>query len=194
MNIISSGVFWGVFLILIGLSIIVKILFNIDIPVFRIVIGLFLVYFGLQVIFGSNFLLRRRGRRTKIKSEHYKEYNFQKRSNEYNVVFGRGEIDLTDRINLTSNEYVEINVVFGSALIYIDPKTPTQIEVTTVFGSADLPGRKSAAIGQEKYRTGDDTAGKLLFIDISSVFAGVEVIERSSDEDIPEGETERLEV
>jgi predicted membrane protein len=178
MNIISSGVFWGLILILIGLSIIIKIVFNIDIPIFRVIIGLLLIYFGMQIIFGSNLSYRRK-QRIRNNEKQYSEYNLRKGSNEYNVVFGRSSIDLTDRKDLDSDNFVGINVVFGSASVYIDPEIPTQIELNTVFGSANLPGRKSAMIGQQRYHFGKDSdQGRLLYVEISSVFSSVEIIEK----------------
>jgi|SRR5690554_2187634 len=183
MNILSSGVFWGLILVLIGLSIIVRIVFNVDIPVFRVVIGLLLIYFGFQVIFGGSARSRRRADFQRSERS-YRGYNIQKGNNQYNIVFSKGRVDLTDKKDLVADQYVEINVVFGSAVVLIDPEIPTQIEVNTVFGTASLPGRKLAMIGQERYRVGTEKGkGNLLYIEVSSVFANVEFIEKQSDEE-----------
>jgi hypothetical protein len=186
MNILSSGVFWGLILILIGISIIVRIVFNVDIPIFRLVIGLLLVYFGFQVIFGGSYRSRRRID-TQRGERSYRGYNIQQGNNQYNIVFSRGRVDLTDKTDLSTDQFVEVNVVFGSAVVLIDPEIPTQIEVNTVFGSASLPGRKLAMIGQERYRVGADRAdGSILYIEVSSVFANVEFIEKKTDKAAPE--------
>ncbi|MBW6516491.1 MAG: cell wall-active antibiotics response protein [Candidatus Cloacimonetes bacterium] len=178
MNILSSGVFWGMLLILVGLSIIIKIIFQIDIPVFRIIIGVLLIYFGMQIIFGSNFLYRRRVSQRRQEGT-FREYNLQRGGNEFNVIFGRSKIDLTDRRELKSDEFVVVNVIFGSALVYIDPAIPMQIEVNTVFGDASLPDKKFAVIGQEKFRTGDENYnGKILYLEISSIFGSVQMVEK----------------
>lgn len=178
MNILSSGVFWGLLLVLIGLSIIIKIVFNIDIPVFRVVIGFLLIYFGFQIIFGSSFLFRRR-RAVQPRQTPNREYNLQRDNNEYNVIFGRSTIDLTDRRDLTRDTFLEINVIFGSALVYIDPTIPMQIEINTVFGDASLPEKRFAVLGQEKYRTGaKDYVGSVLYLKISCIFGSVQMVEK----------------
>lgn len=179
MNFLSSGIFWGMFLILIGLSIIVKIVFNIDIPIFRIIIGALLIYFGLQIIFGSNFLFRRRIRMRHVERQ-YREYNLQRGTNEYNIIFGRGTVDLTGRVDATEDNLVSINVIFGSAYVYFDPHIPMQIEVNTVFGSANMPGKKFAVIGQEKFHVGDtEQDASFLYVEISTIFGSVELIEKT---------------
>ena len=183
MNILSSGVFWGLMLILIGLSIILKIIFNIDIPIFRVVIGVLLIYFGMQIIFGSNFLFRKKVT-VRNRQGQFREYNLKSGDNQYNVIFGTSRIDLTDRKNLEKDEIVEINVIFGSAFVYIDPTTPMQIEVNTVFGGATLPDKRFAVIGQEKFQTGDkDYTGNVLYLEVSSIFGSVQMIEKTNVND-----------
>ena len=46
-----GGVFWGIVLVLLGLSIIVRIVFNIHFPFFRILFALIIIYFGLKAAF-----------------------------------------------------------------------------------------------------------------------------------------------
>ena len=43
MGFLFSGVFWGGVLVLLGISIIIKVVFHIDIPVFRVVVALVLI-------------------------------------------------------------------------------------------------------------------------------------------------------
>ena len=49
----GAGIFWGAFLLLLGVALIVKVVFNVDFPVFKVLIGIFLVLLGLKVIFGK---------------------------------------------------------------------------------------------------------------------------------------------
>lgn len=50
-----KGMWFGVFLLLLGASIIVKTFFKIDIPVFRTVLAFFLIYLGVKMLLGKNF-------------------------------------------------------------------------------------------------------------------------------------------
>ena len=47
------GLFIGILIILLGLSIIINVIFHIHIPIFKILFGLFLIFIGLKIIFGS---------------------------------------------------------------------------------------------------------------------------------------------
>ena len=51
----------GILLILWGASILIKIFFNIDIPIFRPLLAIFLIYWGITILFnpGDNYLYKR---------------------------------------------------------------------------------------------------------------------------------------
>jgi predicted membrane protein len=176
MNVISSGIFWGLLLVLIGLSIIIKVIFHIDIPVFRIVIGLLLLYFGFQIIFGSSI---RTKKKVVIENKSYREYSTKSHSNEYNIIFSNGTIDLSDWQEKLSGNYIEVNVIFGSGLILIDPKMNLQIEANTVFGEAILPNNKVTFLGSKKEYTGTKDSD-LLYLAINTIFGNVTVREKDA--------------
>jgi hypothetical protein len=68
---------------------------------------------------------------------------------EYNVMFGRGSIDLT-KLGTDRLREVEINVVCGEAVVRVDPQTPIEVEANSAFGTARLPNG-SVAFGQLRY-------------------------------------------
>jgi len=43
----------GVFLLIFGITVLLKAIFNLDIPIFKIVLGSILVYCGLDLLFGD---------------------------------------------------------------------------------------------------------------------------------------------
>ena len=47
MDFFFGGLFWGVLLILIGIGIILKVFFDINIPIFRTALALLLIYLGV---------------------------------------------------------------------------------------------------------------------------------------------------
>ena len=55
MEFLASGVFWGSVIILFGVSIILNAVFGISIPVFRVVLALILIYFGIKILAGGAF-------------------------------------------------------------------------------------------------------------------------------------------
>lgn len=175
MNIISSGVFWGLLLVFIGLSIIVKVLFHIDIPVFRIVMGILLLYLGFHIIFGNSSKNRER----KISIEkHYRGNLTNSNSSEYNIVFSSGTIDLTDWQEKAGGNYIEVNVVFGSGVVLINPSMNLVIEANTVFGEAILPGNRVSFLGSKKLQL--PTEGEeVIYLGLNTVFGSVIVKEKN---------------
>ena len=112
MNFIWSGLFWGVLLVLIGISVIVKTVLKIDVPIFKIVFALVLIYFGLKLLFGTSH----KTKDTIIFNN--SKMTISAKSDEYNVIFGSGEIDLRN-IDDLEGETFEILVVGEKWVIVI---------------------------------------------------------------------------
>ena len=55
----GAGLFWGAFLLLLGVALIIKVVFNVDFPVFKVLVGIFLVLIGFKVLFGRTFISER---------------------------------------------------------------------------------------------------------------------------------------
>ena len=53
MGFLFSGIFWGVILILLGLAMIIKVVFNVSLPIFRIVFAIIFVYIGFKILVGG---------------------------------------------------------------------------------------------------------------------------------------------
>ncbi len=180
MGFLGSGIFWGLVLVLIGLSIIVRVVFNIDIPVFKIIIGLLLIYLGLQVLFGPSFRMFKRSSRVNRvfnrSSRLFNEYSKPKNINEiteYNIVFDSGSINLTQQ---NTDKKVTVNVVFGSAIILIDPETFFEIENNTVFGETSYPGKTISFFGIEKFDFGPtNNVRNKINLELNTVFSSVRI-------------------
>ena len=52
----GPAIFWGLFLIFIGFALIIKYVFNLDIPVGKIVIALFFIFIGKNYFISLNIL------------------------------------------------------------------------------------------------------------------------------------------
>ncbi|HBR28451.1 MAG TPA: hypothetical protein DD789_03315 [Firmicutes bacterium] len=143
-----NGIFWGGFLIVLGLLAVFKAVFHLNISVFRIAVALFLIYIGLSMLFGgphfhveNNTVLF--GDRELIVAE----------QDEYNVVFSRGLVDFSDLPTEHRNRSFEVNVVFGQGMIKINPAVPMIIKVSSVFAGAQLPDGNRVTMGDYTYRT-----------------------------------------
>jgi len=174
----GAGLFWGAFLLLLGIALIIKVVFNIDFPVFKVLFGIFLVLIGLKVLFGRTFIPHGNiGPNETIFNERY--YDKPENHKEYSVVFGKGVYDFSDVDLSNGSFYTEVSTVFGGSIIKIDDSMPVKIEADAVFAGAELPGGNTAVFGNAKYVSDSyrpDTAS--LNIKVNAVFGGVQIIRK----------------
>lgn len=147
MGFLTSGVFWGVILILLGLSVVLKALFHIDIPLFRITFALVIIYLGVRVLTGGF---------GGIRSDHsvvFGENDMRPSEGrqEYSVVFGQGALDLTGLPPLQTTRTIEFTTVFGSGRLILPRGVPVRIKATAAFGNARLPNGNNLAFGSQSY-------------------------------------------
>jgi len=170
------GIFFGIIIILVGISILIKVIFKIDFPIFKILFGLFLIYLGAKFIFGSfgfsNF-------RSSGDDAIFNEVTIDGKINEkreYNAVFGKATIDLRD-IELTEKvTKIEVNAVFGGCVIRLNEQTPVKINADAIFGGVDLPEGGAGGFGSSNYESDNfDEARNYLVIQASAVFGGIEI-------------------
>jgi hypothetical protein len=152
----SKHMFIGIFFLLLGLSILIKIIFKVEIPLFRIVGGMFLVYLGIKIILGTvsphpdNWA----SNNTVIFSddEFKVDSSRQDKSSKYNVIFGRGVIDLT-KTDPKPGSVVEINTIFGEGVVLYDPKVSLKIRANAVFSDTRMPNGNSVNFGSLNYES-----------------------------------------
>lgn len=172
MDFFTSGIFWGTILVLIGLSIILKIVFGLNIPVIRVLFALFLIYWGVKLIMGVSF--KKDDSNTVIFDE--KEIKFNNEKKEYNTVFGKASIDLTGISAIDSSGTTEINIVFGSADVFIDERIPLRIKSSAAFGAINFPDETQISFGNRVYKTAASLeSGKYPEVEINVVFGNANI-------------------
>ncbi|MBC8385639.1 MAG: hypothetical protein H8E57_09010 [Candidatus Cloacimonetes bacterium] len=175
MNFLFGSLFWGILLVLLGLSVILKAFFKIDIPVFRTIFAVIIIYWGVKMLFGG-FHFKTDNNTVMFNSS---RMSSKGQNDEYNIIFGSSEIDLTTIDVAEKSVYARANVVFGSGVIYIDPQVPTIIRVSTVFAESKLPGRTVSFFGDYVYRSADfSKADNHLTLKIDVVFGSVLIVEK----------------
>ena len=169
----GAGLFWGIILIVIGLSIIFRVVF--DVNIFRVAIGILLIFFGIKVLLGKNFL----------HSTHRNDVLFNKQVvtalsgdyTEYNVIFGKAVYDLRN-LDLKENKRVtiDLNTVFGDTELYLNPDIPVNIKAESVLGNILLPDGNSTSFGTVHFTSGEisDSSGQLR-IKAHAVFGNIEI-------------------
>ena len=167
MGFLSAGIIWGVLLVLLGLSVIAKAVFHIDIPVFRVLLGLFFIYMGVQIIWGRGFGWG--GSCARVFTEG--KVQDGEKTREYNIIFGEGTIDLTDVEIKDKTVELKANAIFGSSKVKLKSGTPAIVHANTAFGMTRMPNGDGAAVGSLYYKTATYREDKPhLVLEINSVF------------------------
>ncbi len=155
MNILFGHLFWGILIILIGVSLILK-GFNISFPIFKIFIAIIIILLGVKLLIGG-------WGNTKNKEAPTKLYNATE--HEYNAIFAAQKLDLTN-IEPDASP-LEINAVFGSFVVELPDDINFDFSTTAFCGSIDLP--KKTAMDEAKTRgtvkiDANAVFGKITFI------------------------------
>ena len=169
------GIFIGILLILVGISIIIRIIFNIDIPVFKIFIALIFLYIGIRLLTGDFSMCHvKSGENAIFFGETY--FKGVPKDNEYTIVFGYAKIDLTEENNLLETQKIKINTIFGGSELVIKESQPVRIKADAAFASARLPGNKETAFGTVNYESDGLNKEQGFFdIELGVVFGGFKV-------------------
>lgn len=161
---INSTLLWGAFFIVLGISIMVKAIFGIDLPILRLAFALFLIYFGFSIITGGKI---------GYSMSSWKTCSYDKQS--YSSVFNTQDIDLTNEMSNDELKTIAIKTVFGSSRVRLNPDVPTEIRIETVFGNVQLPDGKNVTFGNVVYETHPGVEPKII-LKIDTVFGQVQFI------------------
>jgi predicted membrane protein len=170
----GAGFFWGVILIVLGASIILRLFF--DISVFRIIIAFVLIYIGIKMLIGRKIFSSAREENHVFFGERiYKTMPVN--NSDYNTLFGKTTYDFRDidTLNLSQTKIV-FNTVFGDTEILLPKGINVQVRASAVFASAKLPNGNTIAFGNENYNTENFNAAlPQLVIEANVVFGNIEI-------------------
>lgn len=169
MSLLSSGLFWGIVIVFLGFSIILREIFDVHFPFLRVLFGAVLIWWGVRMIAGGF-----QKNETVAFSETDSGWDDGKK--EYSVVFGRGNFDLFKAPPITSDRKLEVNVVFGNGKLILNDSIPTIVKTNTVFGTTRTPNGTTAAFGETAFRTSTYKEGEpALKIETNTVFGQLEI-------------------
>ncbi len=174
----GAGIFWGAFLLLLGIAMIIKVIFQVEFPVFKVVVGIFLVLLGIKVLFGR-FILPSHHFEPEETIFSERTYDNPESGKEYTVLFAKGVYDFTN-VDLSKGSFhAKISTVFGGTQVIIPRDLPVRITADAVFAGAELPDNNTAVFGSTVYESDSwnpDSASINIKMDV--VFGGVQVIRR----------------
>ncbi len=175
MSFLSSGVFWGAVLVIFGISILLKAVLHIDIPVFRILVGLIIIYFGLKVITGWHGF-------SSSNSAVFSNVEISSRESikgDYSVVFGKGVIDLSGADIKDNTVTARVDTVFSDTTVFVDKNMPIKIQAESVFSGVKMPDGNEVSMGNLTYRSPSYKDGaNCLKIKADTVFGSLKIINK----------------
>lgn len=172
----GAAIFWGSILILIGISLLIKVVFNVDFPIFKILVAFLFFFIGIRILLGSfgvfNF---HTGPNDVVFGEKYYSAPFE--HSEYNVIFSKGIFDFRNVDLSQGTQNYKISTVFGSSQIKISDSIPVKINADAVFAGAELPDGNTAVFGNSSYTSQNFKSDSAhLYIKVDCVFGGVQVL------------------
>lgn len=167
-----GGVFVGIIFLAVGIILLLNSFFNFNINIFKLIVGVVIVLFGVFILFNGfgfqdsrNIVFRERTIRVSEVQD------------EYNIVFASGTIDLSKVKIEDEVKKIEINTIFAEGKVILNPDVPTLIKASSAFGELELPDRSSVIFSSQKYRIGDISTNRgYLEIKASAVFGKLKFI------------------
>jgi len=157
-----------------GASIILNIIFGINVPIFKLFLAGLLIYFGVRMLMPSS-----------QKSWYWSccsttcdngSCMVEKCSSDgdnYEVRFGKSTVDLTSLSSITEPKTIRIEVQFADATIILPANVPVRVKADVSFGAVNLPGKPR----HSEYVNLHGAAEPLLTVLIESAFSSVTVQE-----------------
>lgn len=169
--------FWGIILILVGVSLILKIVFNIEFSIFRVIFAFLLIYFGIKIFIGKDFSLFPDSNKDDQVVFSEKTIKTVENGKEYNVIFGGAKFDLHDMTFPDSSViHIKVNTIFGGSQITMNPGVAIQVNSNTVFAGTKMPDGNTSAFGSLNFESDTAKKGKVkLVIETNTVFGGLHI-------------------
>jgi hypothetical protein len=93
----------------------------------------------------------------------------------YDVVFGKGVIDLTALKDPAEDVTVSVGALFGSAIVKVDPAIAYDVQVDETFGTVRTP--KRAHVNEDGAYSSPTTHQPRLHLHLSSTFGSCKLVE-----------------
>jgi hypothetical protein len=178
--------FFGALVLLAGASILIDAIFKVHVPFVRSAFAVLLIFFGVQLLIGAWAPVVRNtsSNGSAVMSELHFAPTVAASPMKYDVIFGRGTIDLTQLPKPDQTLNVELNAIFSSATLTVDPSWPMVIEASSAFGEVRMPDQSFATFGTARYAT-TDAATPVLRVRINTVFGSCHVLTSAAHETKP---------
>jgi len=181
----GHSMFWGLAFITLGVVLLVNHVLGWNLPLFRILFSVFVIYVGFKMLFNS-FGLHAGPLRTDFQAVFSKsDFSFPSKDDSgtkrsYQTVFGESILDLSSADLSQNNQEIKIDNVFGQTTLKIKKGTPFKVEADVVFGNIKSPDKRTSSFGDWSMQSEDfSTSKNHLLIKADVVFGqlNIEIIE-----------------
>lgn len=144
MGFYASKTLLGIFVIGAGIYILIRYCFNVNMPfilytpIFRMIIGMIIIFLGIYILFGMHYVRDDVPKNKQIK---------------YNVYFKTNNIDLSN-LKIDRNRTIDINSAFSDTVVFISDKVQVHIKASSAFGNVSLPTGDSVSFGETNFIIG----------------------------------------
>jgi len=149
----GQGLFWGLFLILVGLALIIKFVFDLDIPVLRIAVAIFLIMIGIRLLLRNQWDWNDNPNERDVIFKEVTILGKDITKSEYNIMFGQAIFDLTDLDSTDLPKTLKINTIFGSSQVKVNEELALLVSGDAVFAGAKLSSDNSTVFGELSYKS-----------------------------------------
>lgn len=168
MRTIGFGFVVGLTLTCAGVAVLLDVVFAFHLPLLRIAAAIVLIALGVRV------LVHRRHREARgpesgeavLSERRFVPEGTLRADTRFDVVFGRGVIDLRHVDPPEEDVTVVVDAVFGSAVVKVDPAIAYDVKTSSAFGEVRLPPHRAAPATRPH-----------LHLELNAVFGACEVIE-----------------
>lgn len=170
-------IMFGIFMIVLGLGLVIRVVFNLDFPVGRLILALFIILVGVRILLGHSLDFYWHGGSDKdiIFGERYIDAS-PLDEKEYNVIFGSANIDLTKVDLKGEKKTLKVNAIFGGIKIKVSKDIPLKVKGDAAFGAVNVLNEGVGGIGSSVFKSENyDSDKPYLYIIASSVFGGIEI-------------------
>lgn len=176
MNRIGFRFLVGAFVLLIGASILVDLLFHVAIPLVRVAVALLCIVVGARLVVHAWGAGRDASGEAWLADRRFAPEGALAGDARYDVVFGRGVVDLTHVVPPAADVTVTVDALFGHAVVKIDPAIGYDVDGTAAFGEVRLPDRNATSMGSLHYQPPAGGAPRL-HLRVNAVFGACQVVE-----------------
>ncbi|OQA36129.1 MAG: hypothetical protein BWY54_00221 [Candidatus Dependentiae bacterium ADurb.Bin331] len=173
-HLFSSEIFWGTLIIIFGVSVLIKAIFGIDLPLIRIIFGGLLIYLGVSMVTSFN-------KKSDTRTIWFSSFSSSQQSikqpikDDYRVAFSSIRIDLRSVPADQLPPKITIDAHCSSVHLITNPDVPTIININASFASTKLPNNDTVSVGNSVYMTHDQTIKPELEVNANLVMSNFEI-------------------